>query len=97
MFILIFFCSSYGFFVLYSSETDKAFIINVDSERIYAHQSDIDSKIKFKTIKKKRIVKILTDYRALLEVADIVDIVCDEYAFSLGTRTLLYDPVLAWI
>lgn len=97
MFILIFFCSTCSFFILDGSETNKTFIVDVDSQRLNTHESDINSEIKFVTIKEQRIIEIFADNRALLQLANIREIICDENAFSLSTRTRLHDIVFTWI
>ena len=45
--------------VLCSGKPDQSFFIEVDLDRVYTGQENVEAKVKFKTIDKKRPVNVL--------------------------------------
>ena len=74
---------------------DQAFIVNVDSERVNARESNIDSQVKFEPIESKRIVDVFTaDILFVLSLRNVADLVCNDDAAALATCVRLTDPQL---
>ena len=83
--------------ILNSCKPNQSLLIDINSQRIDAHQSDVYPEIKLVAIQEHRLVEVLAHDATLLQVGDVQVVVRYEDALALGARARLHYVVLAWV
>lgn len=97
MCILIWFIASDELSILDCCQTNKAFLVDVDSQWIDAHECHIYTEVKLVAIQEQGVVNVLRDDGWLLCVAEFVVVVCYEDSSSLGWWTRFEYVVSLWV
>ena len=93
MSVLVMFIRGYHIGVFDRCKPNQSLFVDVYPQWVYRGQSDIYSHVKFVAVKKEGVVDVLTYYGTLLQICDILIVICDEYTFSLRARTWLHNII----
>ena len=83
-----------GLHVLFGGDTNQAFAIDVDTERVVAGDDYVDAHVKLVTEQKEWVVYVPADDTWLV-LRSLLGLVKDEDAFSLARARGLHDPEVA--
>ena len=79
----VFYVGIVHLFVVLGGQSSKALVREVNAQRVYTQNKDIQPEIEFHTVHKKGFVDILLDDAALID-HDVIQLTDQENAFTLG-------------